>query len=750
MVQQLGGDHRPRVEVRPLLPEGRPALSSRDSVRHLLFRRWPGRLLLGAVAARLVLALVSASTGPSAVTDLLGVLVGLVLGVTLVWAIWKLAGVARRRLLWRVRRKLIVSYIFIGVVPTLLVVGFFLFAGLLMFFNVSAYLFKRGIDDIVDEATVLARTAAVELQRGGAAGEVLERKLANNVNRYRGLSVAFVPRAAGSAGGATARPPAAARLSMRPPAGETVAVGPWRHDEPPTEVPAWVSVGGFGGLLAYRYPDDPQRQHLVIRAVGFPDERSPRWGVVVDIPVDEQVVGELRDTTGIELRTVTVVADDADAALQEGRETAPAPVVERTAPEGGDRRWAFTSMTIFDYVDWAKGAKGTLLLNIRVSPSDIYDRLSAAQSRVRNISLGELFMLVLAVIAVLFLIIETVAFLMGFALARSITGSIHQLFEGTERVRAGDFSHRIEIGTRDQLGELAGSFNEMTSSIEGLLRQAEEKRRLEEELRIAREIQMSLLPRGGIQLPGLTITALCVPAREVGGDYYDFFPLEDGRLGLLIADVAGKGTSAALYMAELKGLMLSLSKIYTSPRELLVEVNRIISEHLDSRSFITMTYAVVDVAGHVLTYARAGHTPLIYLPASNGGAPRQAQVHTPDGLVLGLRIEGGAARFEQLLTEAHVPLEPGDVAVLFTDGITEAMNPAADFFGDARLLQIVEEHGHLGADELRERILREVEAFQGEAEQHDDMTMILLRMADETPAVPADEPTRPESATTRP
>ena len=105
----------------------------------------------------------------------------------------------------------------------------------------------------------------------------------------------------------------------------------------------------------------------------------------------------------------------------------------------------------------------------------------------------------------------------------------------------------------------------MTGSIENLLQTAAEKKRLEEELRIARQIQMSLLPRGQLDMPGLGVTALCVPAREVGGDYYDFFPLGPGRLGVLIADVAGKGTSAALYMAELKGLMLSLSQIVPEP-----------------------------------------------------------------------------------------------------------------------------------------------------------------------------------------
>src|SRR6185436_16184909 len=185
----------------------------------------------------------------------------------------------------------------------------------------------------------------------------------------------------------------------------------------------------------------------------------------------------------------------------------------------------------------------------------------------------------------LFLVIEIVALLAGLALAKSITGSVHELFEGTERVRKGDFSHKIAVKGNDQLAGLAQSFNSMTSSIEDLLRDAAEKKRLEEELRIAHEIQMSLLPQGELRMPGMSITAVCVPARQVGGDYYDFLPLGDHRLGLLIADVSGKGTSAALYMAEFKGLMLSLSRIHTSPRELLIEANRIIAPHLDARSF---------------------------------------------------------------------------------------------------------------------------------------------------------------------
>jgi serine phosphatase RsbU (regulator of sigma subunit) len=267
----------------------------------------------------------------------------------------------------------------------------------------------------------------------------------------------------------------------------------------------------------------------------------------------------------------------------------------------------------------------------------------------------------------------------------------------------------------------------MTASIEDLLREAAEKKRLEEELRIAHEIQMSLLPQHPPRFPGLAMTALCVPAREVGGDYYDLIPLDEHRLGVLIADVSGKGTSAALYMAELKGLVLSLSRSHTSPRDLLIEANRTLAYELDARSFITITYAVIDMRARTMTFARAGHTPLIHVPGHASTERAHASFLVPNGLVLGLKIDDGSL-FERLLEEKTIALTPGDLFVFFTDGVTEAMNAVDDFFGDQRLGQIIEDHGHLPPDELRERILREVSAFVGDAPQHDDMTMILLKV----------------------
>jgi len=301
---------------------------------------------------------------------------------------------------------------------------------------------------------------------------------------------------------------------------------------------------------------------------------------------------------------------------------------------------------------------------------------------------------------------------------------VHELFEGTERVRQGDFAHRIRIDSRDQLGELAGSFNRMSESIEHLLHVQREKQRLDDELRIAREIQKSLLPVHPPVMAGLDIADYCEPAREVGGDYYDFFTLGPRQLGVMIADVSGKGTSAALYMAELKGIMLALSRADRSPRSVLIEVNRLLAAHLDNRSFITMTYAVIDLDRRSVTLARAGHTPMIRV---SGVA---SDVIVPGGMVLGLRLPGADVLFDRVLHEQELPLAPGDVLVLYTDGVTEATNADGDLFSDESLARVVAAHRDLGAAGIRERVVREVAAFVGAAEAQDDMTMVLVKVTE--------------------
>jgi sigma-B regulation protein RsbU (phosphoserine phosphatase) len=175
-------------------------------------------------------------------------------------------------------------------------------------------------------------------------------------------------------------------------------------------------------------------------------------------------------------------------------------------------------------------------------------------------------------------------------------------------------------------------------------------------------------------------------------------------------------------MAELKGLVLSLSRIYESPARLLVEANRILSANMDSRSFITMTYAVVDTEARTMRYARAGHNPIIRLEARTGASC----VLAPQGLGLGL---DPGERFEQILEEAEVPLEAGDVFLFFTDGLSEAMNDRSELFGEGRLRSVLERSDTLGSEEVKERILGEIRGFVGGAAQHDDMTLVILKVA---------------------
>ena len=666
-----------------------------------------GRILIVTIGLKLVVGVLGgAAPGWLGVLDFAG---SIVLVVGLGYLLVRILALLQRRLLWRVRRKLVLSYILIGFVPIVLVVLFFLMVGVLMLGTESSSRVQASFEDVVSDAAGLAATTALDL-RGladrAAVRAVLERRIQGVEARYPLASIAVVARAEGDSSRA--------------------AAGSWWHTAAaPPEFPTWLTQQGSGIVIT----GSPGRRAVVARAAEVIDAAG-HVVVVADLPLADDVVARMQASSGIEFV-------DAGASTSVGGSAAGEAVLaveDERVLLGPGRRSADGLVGIewpsdFDLLDWSTGEQGHGSVIFRFNFSTFFDQVV----RGGDFSFASVFWIALMALGGMFLTIEAVALVMGFALARSITGAVHELFTGTERVRRGDFSHPIRVETRDQLGELAGSFNAMTGSIADLLQQAKEKRRLEEELRIARDIQMSLLPSGPVTFPGLAVTAMCRPAREVGGDYYDFMPLGEHRLGVLVADVSGKGTSAAFYMAELKGLILSLSQIYQSPKRLLMEVNRILSATLDNRTFITMMYAVVDLETHTLTYVRAGHTPLIYVPA-DGSVPKRSQVLIPDGLVVGLNLDGIEEKFAELLEEHTLQIGAGDLFALYTDGITEAMNEESDLFGEERLSRLLEEHAHLPSDELRERILGDVEAFVGGAEQHDDMTIVLLRIDEPPPA----------------
>ncbi|MGH9240580.1 MAG: SpoIIE family protein phosphatase [Vicinamibacterales bacterium] len=702
-----------------MLPSTRlPPASRAALVRYWMTQTFSGRAVVGGLIIKFVAFLLTLVAGASPWIELidtlgdLAVIVGALIIIVLVFADMK------QRLLWRIRRKLAVSYIFIGFIPALLIIVFFLVAGLLLFFNIASFMMRNELAQLVERTRLIADSAALGLDRAVGPDQtraVIEVRRNTLAPRYPGASVALVPSARRCGQGAA--------TATAVPAGP-LALGPWAHVAAPATVPDWIPCTGYSGLMTYT---DGETTTMMARAVAWP--ATVGGAVIVDVPVDQSFERELRDRSGLTLGAVTL-SDESFLDPDSDPDAEPAPQAMILGPANigvGDAETGLNWKALVDSVGWDRGETVKLEVSFSMSLAQVYDRMALTkESQVGEFDFGRSLLVALALVGGLFLIIQAVAFAMGLALARSITGSIHELFAGTERVRRGDFTGRVSIKSRDQLGELSESFNSMTSSIEDLLQAKAEKERLEQELRIARNIQMSLLPQGPLSMPGLTLTAHCEPAREVGGDYYDFLPIDDHTLGILVADVSGKGTSAALYMAELKGIVLSLSQRYRSPRELLIEADRIISHHLDSRSFITVTYLVVDLQAGMLQYARAGHCPLVYVPGPYA-AQRTPQLLAPDGLVLGLQLDGGQT-FVRLLEEMSVPLGRGDLFVLFTDGLTEAMNSGGECFGESRLATLIGEHADLHADELRERILRDIEAFTESALQQDDMTMVLLRI----------------------
>jgi phosphoserine phosphatase RsbU/P len=712
----------------PLLPGPVPS-------RALVWRRWllgtfPGRsLLIGAAIKSVTWTMEAAGAQLPPLIDAIDMVGSLALIFAVAYGVTRSGFWAQRRLLWRVRRKLILSYVFVGVVPVLLVITFFLLAGLLLFFNVSSYLVKSRLRSLTDQAQFLAQTTVAELQPSptpAAFGETLERRLSAIEARYPDVSVAIVP-----VGGLTC-PVEPARAPRTLPVTLPRTAGPWAHLDAPVVLPKWIACGGFSGLLAYNVlptAADPQAHtRLVLRAVAFPDLPTPTWAVVLDVPLSQVVEQRITEETGIRIGEVT--------ALPFGSRDSVLPVAGRAVepiasdPLGREQTLSLTTqrwVAFLDYTDWPTGTQSGATLAMRINAWAIYDRLSAASASVGEMNFGQLLLAVLALVGGLFLIIQFVALVIGLLLARQITGAVHDLFTGTQHLRNRDFVHTIPVRARDQLGELAESFNAMTGEVQTLLGEVAEKGRMEQEMHAAREIQQKLLPPAPRNIPGLSLAAFCEPAREVAGDYYDFLPITDTMLGVLIADVAGKGLAAGLYMAQLKVIVQSLAKLHHEPREFLIAVNRVVAQNLDAKSFITMTYAVIDLERREMTFARAGHCPLIHVPGADPAGLRHAQILAPDGLVVGLTIDDGEM-FQSMLEERTLSLAQDDLIVLFTDGISETMNEAFDCYGEARLAKVIEQYAHLPFDQLRSYILAELRAFAGAADQHDDMTMILLRV----------------------
>lgn len=252
------------------------------------------------------------------------------------------------------------------------------------------------------------------------------------------------------------------------------------------------------------------------------------------------------------------------------------------------------------------------------------------------------------------------------------------------------------------------------------LQQEELKRtRIEEELLIAKNIQESLLPEWESTNDEISISYYSKPAREIGGDFYDFIEIDEHRFYVVIADVSGKGIPAALYMSKVQSMIQLASNIFHSPKEILVEVNKNIKDQLDKFSFVTCIVALFDLNKMTVKISRAGHNPVIY----NGNG--EAKFIKSKGIGLNLADEH---TFGNNLEEIELPLKYDDLFVFYSDGLSEAMNQQRKEYGDSNLLEIVGVNNSCSPDEVRDRIMNSVNEFTSGAEQHDDITMVILKI----------------------
>jgi sigma-B regulation protein RsbU (phosphoserine phosphatase) len=341
----------------------------------------------------------------------------------------------------------------------------------------------------------------------------------------------------------------------------------------------------------------------------------------------------------------------------------------------------------------------------------------------RNLSWGEVALAVFLLVAILFLLLELISLVAGIQLSRSITGAVHELYEGTLHVKKYDFLYRVPVKGSDQLAELTNSFNSMTANLGRLIEVAKEKERLESELTIAREVQDQLFPKDVPFTKTLELKGVCHPARMVSGDYYDFMALPHDSLAFAIGDVAGKGISAALLMATIQSTMrtqintaTAANGNYKAPSTafLVSNLNRQLYANTAPEKYATFYFAMYDEAEHVLTYTNAGHlSPLLV---------REGQVSLlePTGTVV------GAFPFA-VYQEKTVKLEHGDMLVAYTDGLVEPENAYGEMFGEERFTDLLLKYTRTDSSEIIARAMEAVVQWTGSSELQDDMTMVVAR-----------------------
>ena len=632
----------------------------------------------------------------------------------------------KAKALWRLRNRLIVTYVFIGFIPLVLLIAlalgsFYLFAG-----QFATFIVTTGLNS--------------ELSSLSAANSTIARHLSSQIQREPAAWVASLE---------------TLHQTDKHWANRQICV--WLNQKivlnsSPTEIAAPISPpylkSAFRGVV---------RDHdkLFLRVLETVPLKEGNLTVISSEPVDQLLqtlaanLGEITLYEGLTLHKVDrtepgpargtqvlagdnkkVVLDTSKAKLTFSSGTIPPPT------RALDRRVLF--VTSVSVMDWDDGETANPIgITVQTRISKLYERLFSAQG---DFAPTVEFFLLFAVI--FFAIIELLAIWIGTQLTRTVTGAVAQLYEGTQHVNRGDFSHRIPVKSNDQVATLANSFNSMTASLEKLIEEQKDKQRLENELVIAQEVQAQLFPQESVQLASLEVHGFFRPARTVSGDYYDFLTLDSDRLILAVGDVSGKGISAALLMATIHAAVRALSLqdvpvlrepaavgaaarpevmlasgfrgVDMSPGALLSLLNHQLYESTPPEKYATLFLGIYNGVERKLTYSNGGHLPPFIM--SEDGSIRRLEC---GGTVVGL--------FDQRsYNEASVELCRGEIFVGYTDGVTEPENDFGEF-GEARLIDLLRENRDLPLTRISEIVTAAVDDWIGPNEQPDDVTLVLAR-----------------------
>jgi sigma-B regulation protein RsbU (phosphoserine phosphatase) len=583
----------------------------------------------------------------------------------------------RERLLWSLRNRLVVAYLFIAVVPTLLVVTLGWLTARMFYQQVAAYVVYGDVQQRLSRMAALAEEI-LALPQGQNAATILS--------------------------GASKEIP-----------GLTYQFG---------EGEQLLKLQGVAERFAGLVQD---RESVWMRAVVARGAGRERRMVQLSALLESELASTLAADLGPLQFTITRKAGEGESnviPLGGVSYFVLKAISANDRSQRGPSNWfdfevnGYTQLAVTCVDDPPCGGlsdrKGALIGWVRTRNSRLNARLFSQPGEVSG-----LFVTGLVALAITFLLIEAGALVLGIRLTQTITGAVSELYSATESVKAGDLTHRVRARERDQLGALGESFNAMIGSVSALIEEQKQRQRLENELAIAQQVQAQLFPQELPKLPRLELAAVCRAARVVSGDYYDFIPLDANRVGIAIADISGKGISAALLMASLQAALRSQvlldGALSENTAELVTRLNRHMYLNTSSDRYATFFYATYDSRSGALHYTNAGHLPPLYVV---GDKVRKLE---EGGMVVGLFDD---CVFEQ----GRAVIEPGGLLVAYSDGLVEPENVYGEQFGIEQLTAEVLRQQHLPPQELAEALVRAAEEWAGTQEQADDMTVIVARV----------------------